>query len=147
MTKESLEKFFTEEQKQRLRLAIETAEAKTSGEIRVHLQKKCEGEALEVAKKIFEKLGMTNTAERNGILFFLSLEDHHFAILGDIGIHEKVKDDFWHAIRNRVLDHFKKGEFIEGLEAGIHKCGEKLSEYFPRQTTDKNELNNEISSS
>lgn len=147
MKKENLEKFFSDSQKKRLQAAIALAEQNTSGEIRVHLQKKCLMEPMEEAKKIFESLGMTKTAERNGILFFLSLEDHHFVVLGDLGIHEKVKDDFWHSIRNKVLDHFKKSEFIEGLEAGILKCGEKLKEYFPRSQTDQDELSNEISSS
>ncbi len=139
------EQFFSEDEKKRLVSAVQSAEKQTSGEIKVHLQKKCSGDPMGEAKQVFEKLGMTNTEQRNGILFFLSLEDRRFVILGDIGIHEKVKDDFWHAIRNRVLDHFKKGEFIEGLEAGIKKCGEELGEYFPYEKKDQNELSDDIS--
>lgn len=145
MSKYDPKKFLSEEQKRRLLLAIQEAEAQTSGEIRVHLQQKCHAEPMAEARKVFEKLGMSNTALKNSILFFLSLEDHHFVVLGDWGIHEKVKDEFWHAIRNRVLDHFNQGEFIEGLEAGIRKCGEKLSAYFPRQSDDQNELDDNIS--
>lgn len=145
MKKESLEKFFREEDKAALMKAIQEAEKQTSGEIRVHLQQSCKTDPMEEAKKVFEHLGMTRTEKRNGILFFLSLQDHHFVILGDTGIHEKVKEDFWHAIRNRVLDHFKKGEYVAGLEGGIKKCGEKLREYFPYLEGDKNELGDDVS--
>lgn len=137
--------FFSKEEEKILLDAIAIAESKSCGEIRVHLQKKCKDEPMEEAKRIFEKLGMTQTQKRIGILFFLSLADHHFVVLGDTGIHEKVKDDFWHAIRNKVLEHFKNEEFIEGLKAGILKCGEKLGEHFPRDQQIKNELSNEIS--
>jgi len=139
--------FLSDEEKLDLSQAIQSAERHTSGEIRVHLQQKCEDEPMQEAQRVFEKLGMTQTEQRNGILFFLSLEDRHFVILGDIGIHEKVKEDFWHVIRDEVLSYFNEGKFLQGLQAGILKCGEKLAKYFPHQKTDQNELTNDISTS
>lgn len=140
-------KFFTEEEKGQLLQAIEEAERMTSGEIRVHLASKSDQNPTEEAKALFEKLKMTETKERNGILFFLSLQDHQFVILGDQGIHQKVNDHFWDEIRDLVVQQFKNEKFAEGLIAGIQKCGEKLALYFPRKKNDRNELSNEISGS
>jgi uncharacterized membrane protein len=147
MRKEHPQKFFTEDEKQKLTDAIGGAEQMTSGEIRLHLARRCKKEPMEEAKEVFERLGMTQTAERNGILFFISLSDHAFVILGDRGIHEKVGGDFWHSIRDEVLGHFKREQFLEGLIAGIKKCGDQLSQHFPRKLTDQNELPDEISTS
>lgn len=141
------ETFFSEKEKQQLVQAIERAEKNTSGEIRVHLARACKKEVLKEAQEIFEELGMTKTAARNGILFFLSLDDHQFAILGDQGIHEKVQEEFWNQIRDELIVHFKREQFLEGLIAGIEKCGETLSNYFPYQKDDSDELSNQISES
>lgn len=124
--------------------AIELAEMKTSGEIRVHFVKRVKGSVFEHAKKTFEDLGMTKTKERNGILFFIAEQSHQFSILGDIGIHEKVHQSFWDEIRNQMVDQFKNKNMTEGLCRGIQVCGEKLAVYFPRQEDDQNELSNEI---
>ncbi len=138
------QKFFTKEEQQRIVQAIQTAEKKTSGEIRVHLARVCQKTCLEEAKNIFEKIGMTQTSERNGILFFLSLKDHQFVIFGDRGIHERVGEGFWDSIRDAVVDCFKQEKFLEGLLSGIERCGEKLAVHFPYERGDSNELSDEL---
>jgi len=147
MRKENPNKFFSEEEKERLIKAIQDAERRTSGEIRVHLAHHSKQDPMEEAKAVFEKLGMTQTAERNGILFFLSLKDHRFVVLGDEGIHEKVGQDFWESIREEMIRHFKEERFIEGLVAGIQKAGDQLTRHFPRQSTDRDEHSNDLSHS
>ena len=125
--------------------AIAVAEKNTSGEIRVHIEKACKGEALERAKEVFEKLGMTATEARNGVLIYIAEESHKFAIIGDVGIHEKVGADFWDHSKDLMLAHFKKGEFVEGIKEAVLSCGEALKKYFPYQKNDSNELSNDIS--
>jgi uncharacterized membrane protein len=141
----SVESFFSEEQKKSIRKAIEEAELKTSGEIRVHISQKCKGDVLKVAEKVFGKLKMHKTELRNGVLFYLAVDSRVFAIYGDKGINEKVPGDFWNSISEEMEKHFRKGEFTEGLEIGIAKAGEQLSMHFPHTNSDKNELTNEIS--
>lgn len=141
----SSEKFFSQSEKEALVASIRAAELLTSGEIKLHLQSKCKAQPFEEAKKVFEKIGMTRTQEKNGILFFLSLEDKQFVILGDSGIHEKVHEEFWNEIRREVIDFFSQGKFAEGLSRGIKLCGEKLAFYFPRRADDQDELSNDIS--
>ena len=136
---------FTEELQKQVVTAIETAELSTSGEVRVHLDDKCKGDVLDRAAYVFEKLEMHKTEQRNGVLFYLAVEDKKFAILGDAGINQKVSDNFWEEIKSDVISNFKKGDFAGGLSSGIVKAGEQLKAHFPYQQDDVNELDNEIS--
>ncbi len=141
----SARSFFTKEEQQKIVAAIKEAELDTSGEIRVHIENHCKEEALERAAELFYDLKMDRTAARNGILFYLAVKDHKFAIIGDEGINKNVEHDFWNDIKDEMISNFKENKFTEGLIAGILKCGEKLKEYFPHQSDDINELSDEIS--
>ena len=129
----------------RLIKAIQMAELKTSGEIRVHIEKVCQGDVIEVCKKKFEDLKMYETKDRNDILFFLAVESKSFAVWGDEGIHQKVSDEFWKSITDCAISYFKQNDLMTGLEKSVEMCGEKLKLHFPIETDDKNELSNEIS--
>jgi len=141
----SAKKAFSEEEQESIVHAIREAEKDTSGEIRVHLDKACPGDSYKRAVKVFENLHMHKTAQRNGVLFYLSIEDHKLAIIGDKGINEKVPADFWNEILNDVVQLFKQGKLAEGLAYGIAKAGQQLSAFFPYQKDDHNELSNDIS--
>lgn len=88
---------------------------------------------------------MHKTKLRNGVLFYLAVEDRKFAILGDAGINQKVPADFWEDTKELVISKLKEGAFAEGLAAGIIKAGEQLKQHFPFKSDDVNELSNEIS--
>ena len=138
-------KFFSEEQQEQIKLAIQKAEFKTSGEIRVFVDAKCKEEnVLDCAAYQFKQLGMHKTKERNGVLIYISMDDHRFAIIGDAGIHQKVNENFWDETKNIMLEFFKKGLITEGLIAGIEQVAIQLKSLFPYQSDDKNELPNEI---
>ena len=141
----SAKKFFTEQQKLSIQQAIANAELNTSGEIRVHIDDKCKEDVLDKAANIFQHLKMDATELRNGVLFYLAVEDHKFAIIGDKGINEKVPSDFWNHIKETMLSHFKQKQFTEGLCKGIEMAGEKLKAHFPLQNNDTNELSNDVS--
>lgn len=137
--------FFSSAEKKRILEAIQNAERVTSGEIRVHLERKAREPFYEHAQEVFEKLGMTKTAERNGVLIFINLAAGQFAVLGDRGINEKVPDNFWQSIAAEMQAHFKEDRFADGICAAVLAAGEKLREYFPFERTDINELSNNIS--
>lgn len=138
--------FFSKEQQQQIENAIKQAELKTSGEIRVHIENHCSKEnILERAWEVFKNLGIHKTNERNGVIFYLAVEDHRFAILGDEGIHKKVPSDFWDDIKTIMQTEFKLGRFTEGLSVGISIAGEQLQKHFPFQREDANELTDMIS--
>ena len=137
-------KFITQEEQQQIIDAIKNAEKETSGEIRVHIQARCGSDPYKQAKKIFEKIGMTKTEQRNGVLFFIAYKSRQFAVLGDKGINEVVPDDFWDETVNTMTELFQKGKFTEAIVTGITIAGNALKKYFPYQRNDVNELSDEI---
>ncbi len=137
--------YFTTAQQKELTQDIAQAEKNTSGEIRIHLESRCNEHVLDRAAAIFASLNMHKTKLRNGVLFYLSVEDRKFAILGDAGINTKVEPDFWDHIKATVIENFKLGHYTQGLCQGIVMAGEKLKVHFPHQADDVNELSNDIS--
>ncbi|MEM1215924.1 MAG: TPM domain-containing protein [Bacteroidota bacterium] len=137
--------FFRPEEEKLIIAAIRKAESQTSGEIRVHIEQKPRGAILREAKRIFQKLGMDDTKDRNGVLVVLAPEWKEFAIIGDEGIDAVVPDDFWDSERDLLQTYFRKGEFCAGLVAAIDVIGEKLKAHFPVQDDDENELSDDIS--
>lgn len=125
--------------------AIQEAELDTSGEIRVHIEHQCEGDRFEHALEIFEKLEMHKTKLSNGVLIYVSIDDHQLVILGDKGINDVVPQGFWESTRDEILREFKGGNYKQGLINGILEAGKQLKAHFPYQSDDTNELNNEIS--
>ena len=136
---------FSKSEIEEIKNEIILAEKNTSGEIRIHLDKKCSTSPIDAAITQFEKLGMTNTKDRNGVLIYLALKDKKMAIIGDTGIDQKVPADFWESVKDTMASNFKEGEFVKGICAAIKESGIKLSTYFPYQSDDENELSDEIS--
>ena len=134
-----------DEEDRRVVEAIKQAELNTSGEIKVHIENRCKGNVEERSLYVFDKLKLHETKLRNGVLIYLAVRDHKFAILGDEGINKVVGDGFWNDVKDLMQAHFKEGRFAEGLEQGIQRCGEKLKTYFPYQSDDINEIPDEIS--
>lgn len=141
----TVHKHFSEEDQLKITNAIRVAENSTSGEIRVHIENHCAGDVLDRAAYIFEKLEMHKTELRNGVLFYLAVEDRKFAILGDAGINHKVSEDFWESTKDVVMLKLKEGKYADGLADGIVKAGEQLKTHFPHQSDDVNELPDDIS--
>lgn len=137
--------FLNDEDQNQVINAIKEAERNTSGEIQVHIENRCSGNVLDRAAEVFAMLKMHNTAQRNGVLFYLAIKDHKFAILGDCGINSVVPSGFWEEIKKFMEQKFKEGKFAEGLSGGILKTGQKLKEHFPYQKGDINELSDNIS--
>jgi uncharacterized membrane protein len=137
--------FFSKEEKEQIKGAVQTAELNTSGEIRVHIDNHCKEDVMDRAAWWFGKLEMQKTEQRNGVLFYLAVKDHKFAIIGDAGINAVTADEFWDAIKEKMFSHFSEGTFATGLKHGILMAGEALKEHFPYQDGDVNELSDEIS--
>lgn len=133
------------EEDRRVVEAIKQAELNTSGEIKVHIENRCHGEVEERSLFLFNHLKLNETKLHNGVLIYLAVKDHQFAILGDEGINKVVGQDFWNDVKDLMLNYFKEGRFVEGLEQGILRCGEKLKAFFPYQTDDVNEIPDDIS--
>lgn len=138
-------RLLSEEDEARVIAAIRAAEAQTSGEIRVHVERRATGDALSAARGWFHRLGMDETKERNGILFYIAVDERAFAIVGDAEIHARVGEAFWQALRDRMQGAFAEGSPGGGLAKAIDEAGARLAEHFPRKKDDRNELTDEIS--
>ncbi len=140
-----VEAFLSTEEEQDIIEAIQNAEKNTSGEIRVHVEQSSKTDAYKRAMEVFHDLKMDNTKLRNGVLIYVAVADKTFAIYGDKGINTVVADNFWQTTRDTIQQHFKSGNFKQGLVEGIKEAGAQLKTYFPWQQDDTNELSNEIS--
>jgi uncharacterized membrane protein len=129
----------------RLVKAIRAAESRTSGEIRVFIQRgKFESEPLVVAQKKFQRLGMYKTRERNAVLIFVAPRAHKFAVIGDKAIHEKCGEEFWQRVADGMRVHFRNEKFSHALTEAIETVGKVLAAHFPRTSENPNELPDEI---
>lgn len=145
MIMSEIEEFLSSEEEQKVIEAIRVAENETSGEIRVHIENHSTKHCLDHAKEVFYLLHMDKTQEKNGVLFYVAVHTHQFAIIGDKGIDDKVPDNFWKEVKDIVTKEFSKGNKADGLVMGILAAGRKLKQFFPYKTDDKNELSDEIS--
>ena len=138
--------FFTEEEKQQLVAAIQKAEQRTSGEVRVFVETHCRFmDAMDRAKQLFLQLEMQKTADRNATMIYVAVKDHQAAVLGDEGIHQKVGQMYWQEEVNKMLLHFKQQHLADGICQVVNDIGEALHTHFPyNRNTDKNELPDEI---
>ena len=141
----SIENFLTTKEEEDIIQAIRDAELKTSGEIRVHIESNFETTIETRTLEVFSMLKMYNTQQRNGVLIYVAVNDHAFAIYGDQGINDKVADDFWERTEKIIETHFRAGHFRKGLVEGILHAGQQLKRYFPVGDADTDELTNTIS--
>ncbi|SOC78879.1 TLP18.3, Psb32 and MOLO-1 founding protein of phosphatase [Salinimicrobium sediminis] len=140
-----IEEFLSEEEEAEVVDAIRRAEKKTSGEIRVHIEKTSNGEIWDRAMEVFHLLKMDNTKEDNGVLIYVAIDDRKFIIYGDKGINAVVPKDFWETTKDAIASEFKKGNFKQGLIDGILRAGKELRAHFPWEEGDTNELSDKIS--
>jgi uncharacterized membrane protein len=137
--------FLSEADLESLASAVRQAEAKTSAEIRVHLDHTSNEDALPRAIRIFERLGMHRTAQRNGVLIYISVQDHKLAVIGDAGIHERVGEAYWRGLVDAVRERMRQQRSREGLIHAITELGSTLGRHFPRRPDDRNELSDDVS--
>ena len=136
--------FFSRLDSERIVGAIAAAEKRSSGEIRVHVTRRKPDDLAARAARRFHLLGMAGTRERNGVLIYIAPAVRQFRILGDVAIHAKCGEAFWTEVAAVLEGHFRKGEFTDGVVAGVERVGEVLARHFPREPSDRNELPNKV---
>jgi uncharacterized membrane protein len=137
--------FLSKLEHDRITEAIRGAESKTSGEIRVLIQRgKLKSDPLVAAQRKFRRLGMHKTRQRNAVLIFIVPRARKFAVVGDNGIHEKCGAELWDRIVDRMRTHFQNEKFSDALVETIEEIGSVLGNYFPRTHGDANELPDDV---
>lgn len=140
------ERYFSEQEKQKIVAAIQSAEQKTSGEVRIFIENRCAYvNPLHRAQELFFNLKMDQTAERNGVLVYIAMKDRQLAVFGDEGIHQKVGSAFWDAEVKKMIAEFRQQHYADGLASIIEDIGEALAYHFPYDRKgDRNELPDDI---
>jgi len=138
--------FFTDEEKQIIVEAVQKAEQRTSGEIRVFVEHRCRYvNAIDRAVEIFENLQMHKTKLRNAVIVYVATKDRQLAVYGDEGIHQKVGNEYWANEVVKMINAFNRDNIAEGIAQCVKNIGEALSTHFPYdRNTDKNELPDDI---
>jgi uncharacterized membrane protein len=133
--------FLSKLEHDRIVRAIREAESKTSGEIRVLIQRgKLNGDPLVAARKKFHRLRMHKTQDRNAVLIFVAPRVHKFAVVGDEAVHEKCGNEFWQRVVEKMRTHFQNEKFSDALIDAVNEVGTVLARQFPKTVRDINEL-------
>jgi uncharacterized membrane protein len=131
--------FFTLDDRGELENALLNATYKTTGEIRIRVDKKAGRDALAAARRAYVALGMKDLPYRNNVLFYISVFDRKFAVFGDDEINSRVKPEFWETVKTAGISKFSEKEFKIGLLGAIAIVSEKMAEYFPDEKMDLKE--------
>jgi putative membrane protein len=100
--------------------------------------------AARLAREQFFLRGLHETADRHGVLLFVSVAERYVEIIADRGIHAKVPEGAWDAIVADFTRTVGDGRIADGFVAAIERCGTLLAGHFPRQPEDRDELANRL---
>jgi uncharacterized membrane protein len=139
------QRFLSRLDHKRIVQAIKKAEGRTSGQVRVFIQRgEFDDDALPRAERKFLQLAMHKTRDRNAVLIFVAPRAHKFAVVGDVGVHEKCGHEFWQKLVAAMRTHFQKQDFDRAIIHAINEAGKVLAAHFPRTADTINELPDEI---
>lgn len=124
--------------------AIQKAETKTSGEIRVFVSRLPVEDPVSAAQQHFLSMGMNTTRDRNAVLIFVAPRAHKFAVIGDTAVHDRCGEDFWNQLAGEMSGYFRQGQYTSGLIHGVLKAGDLLAVHFPRRPGDSNQLPDQV---
>lgn len=97
------------------------------------------------AETAFLEEEVFNTKHRTGIMIFISFFEHEVIVMADRGISKVVEQKQWDKIVADLVGQIRDGKIVEGLEAGIKRCGEILLEKgFHKADDDVNELSDDL---
>lgn len=100
--------------------------------------------AHENAIKQFLARNVHITAERTGVLIFVSLAERYAEVVADTGIDSKVKQDEWNTVIRDLVAHARRDEIAEGFIGAIEQVGALLAEHFPPRQVNPNELDDHL---
>lgn len=96
------------------------------------------------AREIFLEQGLASTAERNAVMFFVSVVEHHVEIIADRALSEKVSPAKWQEIVDRFAHHVRSGAVEQGYLEAIGNLTALLSEHFPATGSRPNMIGNRL---
>lgn len=98
----------------------------------------------ERAELEFYEHGLHKTKGRTGVLLFVSLMERRVVVLADEQIANKVPKDTWNALCVEMTEALRRGQAAQGMNRAIQHAGQVLTQHFPAQAGDTNELSNQL---
>jgi uncharacterized membrane protein len=143
------QKYFTEEELEKIKAALAEVETRTCGELMITMREKRKlleklYQHRELAVKDFEALGLANTKNKSGIMLSIIFEDRYFDILADEGIYSKIPDSVWNEMEERLKGEFRAENYFNGIMHIIETMGNILERECPVQDDDTDEIRNEL---
>lgn len=97
------------------------------------------------AEAAFLEEEVFNTRHRTGIMIFISFFEHKVIVMADRGISKVVEQREWDSLVSGLVNLIRQGKPVDGIEAGIKRCGEILLEKgFHKTADDINELRDDL---
>jgi len=92
------------------------------------------------AIELFSTLRIWDTEKNNGVLIYLLLADRTVEIVADRGIHVIAGAATWERICGDMRAQFAQGAWEAGAVTGIKAVSDLLTEHFPADGANPNEL-------
>ncbi len=97
------------------------------------------------AHDVFLQQELFNTADRIGILFYISALEHKITVLADAGINQKIDQASLNRVVSEIATGIKHNKFADGIHEAIKDCESLLLEHgFNHEATTVNELANHV---
>ncbi|MGB4269344.1 MAG: TPM domain-containing protein [Spirochaetota bacterium] len=106
--------------------------------------REAETEVKEAAITAFYKHGLYKTANKNGVLIYISLLEKKVWILADEDAHKKIEQDFWDSCVTQIVTGMRQKQFVVALCTVIETIGQRLAKEYPVKPDDVDELKNII---
>lgn len=94
------------------------------------------------ASEIFSRLGVGDTAGRNGILIYVLLAERDIEIVADQGFAGCVAEPVWEGICSAMTAAFRDGDYAPGSLRAIGQLNELAVTHFSADADNLNELPN-----
>jgi len=92
------------------------------------------------AVTVFKAAAERRTADRTGILIYLSMGERRAEIVADEAILKVTDEHVWGGAMEALLAEVRAGRPGDGIVAAIERVGEVLAEHFPKTGADTNEI-------
>lgn len=79
----------------------------------------------------FYTRGLSRTAERNGVLIYVSLAEHYIRIIADDGVASKVSQAAWRRAVDALGSHIAQDRIADGFVEAVELCADVLAAHYP----------------
>ncbi|MEN3974009.1 TPM domain-containing protein [Emcibacter sp. SYSU 3D8] len=100
--------------------------------------------AARLARLQFAAVVQRRTADRIGVLLFVSLAEHHIEILVDRAIGERIPEKAWNVVVEKFAASLREGKLADGYIDAVGRCAALLEKDFPILSGDTDELPNRV---